>query len=96
MMASIVIWLIGFLFFGLGCWILVLRIEGVADLIRPQKLSIGQITIDGQEGRGYAELLRARYDYHFRRPASLAIETGFLGVVTLDTPELFQPKALDA
>ena len=96
MMASIVIWLIGFLFFGLGCWILVLRIEGVADLIRPNNLSIGQITIDGQEGRGYAELLRARYDHHLRRPASLAIESGLLGVVTLDTPELFQPKTLDA
>ncbi|MBU4263924.1 MAG: hypothetical protein KKC76_18870 [Proteobacteria bacterium] len=95
-MTTIGIWLIGLLFFGLGSWILLLQIGGLADLIRPHSLSIGQITIDGQEGRGYAELLRARYDYHLRRPASLAIETGFLGIVTLDTPELFQPKSLDA
>jgi hypothetical protein len=34
----------GLLFFGLGCWILVLRIGGLLDLISPHSLSIGQIT----------------------------------------------------
>lgn len=95
LMASIVIWLIGLLFFGIGCWILLLRFEGLADWIEPHSMSIGQMTVDGTESKGYAELLRARFNHHFRRPVEIAKETGFLEVVTLDTPELFQPKALD-
>lgn len=94
-MTSIVAWLIGLLLFGLGSWILLLRFEGLVDLVRPHSMSIGQMTVDGKESRGYAELLRARFDYHFRRPVAMAKETGFLEVVALDTPELFQPKGLD-
>lgn len=94
-MTSIVAWLIGLLLFGLGSWILLLRFEGLIDLVRPHSMSIGQMTVDGKESRGYAELLRARFDYHFRRPVAMAKETGFLEVVALDAPELFQPKGLD-
>jgi tetratricopeptide (TPR) repeat protein len=94
-MATIVIWLIGLLFIGMGCWILLLRFEGLADRLKPHNMSIGQMTVDGEESKGYAELLRARFDHHFRRPVSIPKETGFLEVVTLDTPELFQPKGLN-
>ena len=90
LMASIVAWLIGLLFLGLGVWVLLLRFEGLIDRIWPHNMLIGQITIDGKESKGYAELLRARFDYHFRRPVAIAKETGFLEVLTLDTPELFQ------
>ncbi len=93
-MASIIAWLIGLLFFGLGCWILLLRFEGLVDRIWPHNMSIGQITVDGKESKGYAELLRARFDYHFRRPVALRKETGFLEVAALDAPALFQPKGL--
>jgi hypothetical protein len=96
LIASIVTWLIGLLFFGLGCWILLLRFEGLADRIKPHNMSIGQITIDGDDSKGYAELLRARFDHHFRRPISITKETGFLEVVSLDTPDLFQPKLIEA
>jgi hypothetical protein len=95
-MASIVTWLIGFLFLGLGCWILLLRFEGLVDRFWPNNMSIGHVTVDGQENRGYAELLRARFDHHFRRPVAIPKETGFLEVVSLDAPELFQQKSLDA
>jgi tetratricopeptide (TPR) repeat protein len=94
-MASIVTWLIGFLFLGVGCWILLLRFEGLVDRIRPHNMSIGHMTVDGQENRGYAELLRARFDHHFRHPVAIPKETGFLEVVSLDTPELFQQKGLN-
>lgn len=94
-MASIVIWLIGFLFLGIGCWILLLRFEGLADLVKPHTISIGQITINGETSKGRAELLRARFNHHFCRPrATIPKETGFLEVVTLDSPELFQPTSL--
>jgi len=93
LMSTIGIWFMGIIFLGLGFWILSLQIGGLADLISPHSLSIGQMTLDGQESKGYAELLKARYDYHLRRPASLAIETGFLGIVTLDSPDLFQADA---
>jgi len=96
LIASIVTWLIELLFFGLGCWILLLRFEGLADRIKPHNMSIGQITIDGDDSKGYAELLRARFDHHFRRPISITKETGFLEVVSLDTPDLFQPKLIEA
>jgi hypothetical protein len=96
LMASIVAWLIGLLFLGVGCWILLLRFEGLVDFVRPHNISIGQMTIDGKESRGHAELLRARFDHHFRRPVAMSKETGFLEVVSLDTPELFQQKALDS
>ena len=96
LMTTIGIWFIGLVLFSLGGWILLLQLGGLADLIKPNSLSIGQITMDGQNERGYAELIRARYDYHMHRPAALAIETGFLGVVTLDAPGLFQPKPVDA
>ncbi len=94
-MASIVAWLIGLLFLGVGCWILLLRFEGLVDRINPHNMSIGQMTVNGEESKGYAELLRARFDHHFRRPVSIPKETGFLEVVSLDAPELFQPKSLD-
>ena len=58
-------------------------------------MSIGHMTVDGRENRGYAELLRARFDHHFRHPVAIPKETGFLEVVSLDTPELFQQKGLD-
>jgi hypothetical protein len=95
LMASIVAWLIGFLFFGVGCWILLLRFEGLVDRVRPHNMSIGQMTVDGKESKGHAELLRARFDHHFRRPVAMPKETGFLEVVTLDAPELFQAKGLE-
>jgi len=57
-------------------------------------MSIGKMTVDGKESEGYAELLRARFDYHFRRPVAMPKETGFLEVVTLDAPELFQPEGI--
>ena len=91
LMASIVAWLIGFLFLGMGCWILLLRFEGFADRVWPYSMSIGQMTVDGSDNQAYAELLRARFDYHFRRPATIASETGFLEIASLEAPELFQP-----
>jgi hypothetical protein len=94
LMASIVTWLIGLLFFGVGCWILLLRFEGLVDRVSPHNMSIGKMTVDGKESEGYAELLRARFDYHFRRPVAMPKETGFLEVVTLDAPELFQPEGI--
>jgi tetratricopeptide (TPR) repeat protein len=96
LMASIVAWLIGLLFFGVGCWILLLRFEGLVDRVRPHNMSIGQMTVDGKESRGHAELLRTRFDHHFRRLVAIPKETGFLEVVSLDTPELFQQKGLDS
>jgi hypothetical protein len=95
-MASIVAWLIGLLFLGVGCWILLLRFEGLVDRVRPHNMSIGQMTVDGKESRGHAELLRTRFDHHFRRLVAIPKETGFLEVVSLDTPELFQQKGLDS
>jgi hypothetical protein len=96
LMASIVAWLIGLLFLGLGCWILLLRFEGLIDHIWPHNMLIGQMTVDGKESKGHAELLRARFDHHFRRPVAIAKETGFIEVLTLDTPELFQQEDIDA
>ena len=95
LMASIVVWLIGLLFFGMGCWILMLRFEGLVDRVKPHNMSIGQMTVDGGESKAHAELLRARFDHHFRRPVEMPKETGFLEVVSLDAPELFQQKDLD-
>ena len=96
LMASIVAWLVGLLFLGLGVWILLLRFEGLIDRIWPHNMLIGQMTIDGNESKSHAELLRARFDHHFRRPVAIAKETGFLEVLTLDTPDLFQQKDIDA
>ena len=90
LMASIIVWLIGFLFIGLGIWIIMLRSEEFLDKHWPHNMLVGQMTVDGQENKIYAELLRARFDYHFRRPVAIPVETGFLEVLTLDTPELFQ------
>ena len=95
-MASIVIWLIGLLFIGIGAWIIALRFEGLMDRLKPHSMSIGQMTVDGQESRGQAELFRSRFDHHFRRPVAIPKETGFLEVVSLDTPELFKQKGLDS
>lgn len=92
-MASFVILLIGFLFLVLGVWILFLRGEGFLDYVSPRKMSIGQITVDGQDSKGYAELLRARFDHHFR-PVAITSETGFLEMVSLDAPQLFQAQGL--
>lgn len=89
-MASIIVWLVGFLFIGLGIWIIMLRSEEFLDKHWPHNMLVGQMTVDGQENKSYAELLRARFDYHFRRPVAIPVETGFLEVLTLDTPELFQ------
>jgi hypothetical protein len=94
-MASIIAWLIGFLLLGVGCYILLLRFEGLVDRIKPHNLTIGQMTVDGKESKGYAELLRARFNHHFRQPVAIPKETGFLEVVTLDAPELFQAKEID-
>lgn len=94
-MAAIVAWLIGALFLGIGAWILILRFEGLVDLMRPHNVSIGRMTVDGQESKSRAELFRARFDYHFRRPAAIPKETGFLELAALDSPDLFQPKELD-
>ena len=90
LMASIVAWLIGLLFLGVGCWILMLRFEGLVDRISPHNMTIGQMTVDGTESKAYAELLRARFDYHFRRPVAITRETGFLEMASLDAPDLFQ------
>lgn len=95
LMASIVVWLIGLLFLGIGSWILLLRFEGLIDLIRPHNMLIGQMTIDGKESKGHAELLRARFDHHFRHPVAIPRETGFLEVLTLDTPGLFRQKSIE-
>ena len=94
--ASIVAWLIGFLLLGVGFWILMLRFEGLVDLVRPRNMSIGQITVDGTDSKGYAELLRARFDYHFRRPVAMPKDTGFVEVAALGSPDLFQEKGLAA
>lgn len=91
-MASIIAWLIGFLLLGMGCYILLLRFEGLVDRIKPHNLTIGQMTVDGKDNKSYAELLRARFNHHFRQPDAIPKETGFLEVVSLDAPELFQPK----
>ena len=93
-MASVVAWLIGLLFLGVGIWILMLRFEGLVDRISPHNMSIGQMTVDGTESKAYAELLRARFDYHFRRPVAISKETGFLEMATLDAPDLFRPEGL--
>ena len=93
-MASVVIWLIGLAFVGIGIWILALRFEGLVDTISPHSISIGQITVDGSDSKAYAELLRARFDHHFRRPLAVSSETGFLEAVALDTPELFQQREM--
>jgi hypothetical protein len=94
LMAELVALAIGFLLFGLGLWILLLRIGGFYDFVHPHSMSIGRMTVDGAENKVYAELLRARFDHHFRRPTSLPAETGFLEAATLDTPELFQPQGV--
>jgi tetratricopeptide (TPR) repeat protein len=94
LMASIVAWLVGLLFLGVGFWILMLRFEGLVDRISPHNMSIGQMTVDGTDSKAYAELLRARFDYHFRRPVSIAKETGFLEMASLDAPDLFQSEGL--
>jgi len=94
-MAELVALLIGALLFGLGLWILLLRVSGFYDFIYPHNMSIGQMTVDGAESKVHAELLRARFNHHFRRPVSLLTETGFLEAATLDTPELFQPKGVE-
>jgi hypothetical protein len=94
LMAELVALAIGFLLFGLGLWILLLRIGGFYDFVHPHSMSIGRMTVDGTENKVYAELLRARFDHHFRRPISLPAETGFLEAATLDTPELFQPQGV--
>lgn len=94
-MASILAVLIGALCVVLGGWILLLRSEGFVDFLWPRTLSIGQVTIDGKESKVHAELLRARFDHRFRRPASIPSDTGFLEVATLDAPELFRQKGLD-
>ena len=96
LMASVLTWLIGFLFLGIGLWILLLRFEGLADWFRPHSISIGHMFVNGQENRGYAELLRARFDHHFRRADSIPKETGFLEMAALDLPGLFQQKEPDA
>src|ERR1035437_1937690 len=49
LMASVVAWLIGLLFLGVGIWILMLRFEGLVDRISPHNMSIGQMTVDGTE-----------------------------------------------
>lgn len=85
-MASIIVWLVGFLFIGLGIWIIMLRSEEFLDKHWPHNMLVGQMTVDGEENKGYAELLRARFDYHFRRPVAILVETGFLEMLTLDTP----------
>ncbi len=95
LMASILTWLIGFLFLGIGLWILLLRFEGLADWFRPHSISIGHMFVDGQENRGYAELLRARFDHHFRRADAIPKETGFLEMASLDLPGLFEQKESD-
>jgi uncharacterized membrane protein len=94
-MASVVAWLIGLLFFGVGSWILLLRFEGLVDRFRPHTMSIGQMTVDGADSRGHAELLRARFDHHFRRPLAIPKETGFVEVMSLNAPELFQQKDME-
>ena len=96
LMASVLMWLIGFLLLGIGLWILLLRFEGLADWFRPHSISIGHMFVDGQENRGYAELLRARFDHHFRPANSIPKETGFLEMAALDLPGLFQQKEPDA
>ncbi len=93
-MASLVIWLIGLLFLFIGCWILALRFEGLVDLFSPHSMSIGQITVDGAANKGYSELLRARFDHHFRQPLDVSSETGFLEAAAFDTPELFRQEEL--
>lgn len=95
LMASLVIWLIGLLFIGIGTWILALRFEGVTDRLKPHSMAIGQMVVDGQESRGLAELFRSRFDHHFRRPVATPKETGFLEVVALDTPELFAQQEIN-
>lgn len=92
-MAEAVAIIIGLLFFLLGAWILALRISGIRDLIHPHTLVVGEMRVDGSESKAYAELMRARFDHHFRRPASLPSETGFIEAATLDTADLFQPTA---
>lgn len=93
-MASIVAVLIGLLFLGVGLWILMLRVEGFVDEVSPHNMSIGRMTVDGTESNAYAELLRARFDYHFRRPVAISKETGFLEMASLDAPDLFQPEGI--
>ncbi|MBM3771370.1 MAG: hypothetical protein FJW27_08805 [Acidimicrobiia bacterium] len=91
-MASMLIALIGVLFISVGAWILLLRFEDFADLVSPHSLAIGQMTVNGEESRPHAELMRARFDHHFRRPATTPRETGFVESVALDTPQLFREK----
>ena len=95
-MASIIAWLIGFLLVGVGCYILLLRFEGLVDRIKPHNLTIGQMTVDGEDNKSYAELLRARFNHHFLQPDAVPQATGFLEVLILDAPQLFQPKHMDS
>jgi hypothetical protein len=94
-MASILAVLVGALLLVLGGWVLLLRSEGFVEFLWPRTVTIGQVTIDGNESKPHAELLRARFDHHFRHPAAIASHTGFLEVATLDAPELFQQKGLE-
>ncbi|MHC4167857.1 MAG: hypothetical protein ACYSWQ_12935 [Planctomycetota bacterium] len=94
MVASLIIWLIGGLLVGVGSWILLLRFEGLIDLIWPHNMMVGQMIVDGKESKSHAELLRARFDHHFRRADVIPIETGFLEVQSLDAPRLFQQKRI--
>ncbi len=93
-MASIVAWLVGLLLVGDGSWILLLRFEGLVDRISAHNMLIGQMTVDGTPSKAYAELLRARFDYHIRQPTTITKETGFLEMASLDAPELLQPEHL--
>jgi tetratricopeptide (TPR) repeat protein len=94
-MGSIFAVLVGALLFILGAWILLQRLEGFVEYRRPRTVTIGDVTIDGTKSKPHAELLRARFDHHFRRPAAIPSQTGFLEVATLDAQELFQPKGLE-
>jgi len=95
-MAALIAWLIGLFFLGIGLWILLLRSEDLIDKIKPHNMLIGQMTIDGVENKSYAELLRARFDHHFRHLSAIPKETGFFEVLSLDTTELFQQDSLSS
>lgn len=94
-MASLFIWLIGLLFLAIGFWIILLRLEGLADLVKPNSISIGTITVDGVAKEGSAELFHARFNHHFNRSKTSSVkETGFLEFATFESPELFETESL--
>ena len=59
-------------------------------------MAIGQMTVDSEEKAMALRNCSAPLRPPFRRPVAKPKDTGFLEVVSLGTPELFEPQALNS